>query len=416
MKKILSILLTLLFLNGAWATANAASAESVVLDSSAIIAGEKLYYSGSVDGGESGVFMMNADGSDPERISESLAGLLAESNGNLLIYMYESDDVHTSLAVLRADGTLQPLEGIDDNTVIAADGRFFWGAGSCAEDGSDLQIYFSGDNINQYDYYPLVVNDGFLYYMDWSEMSGLVFFEGVDQPQGAALCRMRLTDRSCEVISGVGTHYLGIEDGKIFYTRTNFWKMNDSYDAVEVAVDEGLFSADLVDLSETCLAKYPDDSSNEIDSYSFVKNGVIYGMRSVFSEDGTDVYSVLRIRTDGTELDDVVLSGNAWGVLHCVKDDVLYLSECHIESNEDDFIQKDRIISVNLSNNVQTVLNPDSIDMLFYSEGDPAVAVVGSRIYYSAYDMERWAISLKSMNVDGSDLRLLAYGVSSAEG
>jgi len=30
--------------------------------------------------------------------------------------------------------------------------------------------------------------------------------------------------------------------------------------------------------------------------------------------------------------------------------------------------------------------------------------------------MERWSVCLKSMNIDGSDLRLLAHGVSFAEG
>ena len=42
--------------------------------------------------------------------------------------------------------------------------------------------------------------------------------------------------------------------------------------------------------------------------------------------------------------------------------------------------------------------------------------VVGDRVYFTAYDMERWSVCLKSMKLDGSDLTLLAHGVSFAEG
>lgn len=414
MKKVLIMLITLLLLGSVCASAGA-SAESVVLDNSTIISETQLFYSGSVDGGESGIFVMNTDGSDPKLLTDLSANLLAESNGNLLIYMHESEDVNAPMAVLRADGTIQPLEGVNSGTAIAADGRFYWGAGSCAEDGSDLTFYFSGDNVNQYDYYPMAVEGGYLYYLDWSEMSGLVFSEGSAQPQGAALCRMNLADLSCEVISSVGTNYLGLENGKIFYTRTNFWKMDDAYEPVEVAVEQGLFAFDLASLTETRLAEYPADT-NAVDSYAFMQDGVIYGMHSAFSENADGDYRILRIQTDGTELDSIPVSKDSWITLSCVNQGILYVSECYIESSDDDFIQKDRIIAMDLNSGAQTVLNPDSIDMLFYSESDPAVAVTGGRIYYSAYDMERWSVCLKSMNIDGSDLRLLAHGVSFAEG
>lgn len=414
MKKFLIILLALLMMTGVCA-ASGALAESVMLDYSAIISGNQLYYSGSVDGGESGVFVMNADGSDPKLLTDLSANLMAESNGNLLVYLYETDDVTTPIAVLRTDGTIQPLDGVNSGTAIAANGRFYWGAGSCAEDGSDVQLYFTGDNVNQYDYYPLAVDGGYLYYLDWSEMSGLVYSEGSVQPQGAALCRMNLTDRACEVISGVGTNYLGLENGRIIYTRTNFWKMNEAYEPAEVAVDQGLFSFDLTTLTETLLAAFPTDL-NTVDSYAFMEDGVIYGMRSAFSEDSEGEYCILRIQADGTQLDSIPISEDSWITLNCVEDGVLYASECYIESSDDDFIQKDRIIAMDLATGSQTVLNPDSIDMLFYSESDPAVTVTGGRVYYTAYDMERWSVCLKSMNTDGSDLRLLAHGVSFAEG
>ena len=413
MKKILIMLFVLLLMGSVCAAG--ASCEPVMLDYSTIISGSQLFYSGSIDGGESGIFVMNADGSDPRMLTDLTANLMAESGGNLLIYLHETEAVNASMAVLRADGTIQPLEGVSSGAALASEGRFYWGAGSCAEDGSDLQLYFSGDNVNQYDYYPMAVDNGYLYYLDWSEMSGLVFSEGSSQPQGAALCRMNLTDRSCEVISSIGANYLGLENGKIFYTRTNFWKMDDSFEPVEVTVDQGLFATDLATLSETRLAEYPAEA-NAVDSYAFMKDGVVYGMRSSFSEDADGDYCILRIQADGTQLDSIPVSEDSWITLSCVDRGILYVSECYIESSEDDFIQKDRIIAINLTDGTQTVLNPDSIDMLFYSEIDPAVAVAGGRIYYSAYDMERWSVCLKSMNIDGSDLRLLAHGISFAEG
>jgi len=99
-----------------------------------------------------------------------------------------------------------------------------------------------------------------------------------------------------------------------------------------------------------------------------------------------------------------------------VFDGVVYLACSTFTVTEDDFIQTDCIVALNPETAVQTALNSDSIDMLFYSESDPAVKVSGGRIYFSAYDMERWALCLKSMNLDGSDLKLLAYGLSYAEG
>lgn len=392
-----------------------ALAEPVQLDYTTIIDGETVYYSGSIDGGETGVFVMNADGSDPVRISSETADLLALSNGNLLVCLRDMDTGDFETAVLLDDGTVVPLGADYGSTAISADGRFYWGAGSCAADGTDIQHYFTGDDVNAYDYYPLDVQDGWLYYLDWSEMNGQVG-EGWDEPTGATLCRMNLSSLSCELISDVGTSFLALEDGVIYYTRTNFWLVNEDYsDYREVTVDQGLFCADLDTLTEKRLAS-PPENSDVWESYTLAKDGIVYGLRSDFTTDENGVYSIIRVQADGTVLPAFVLEECASLSLRCVENGVLYAAECIIESSEDDFIQKDRIIAINSDSGERTVLNPSSLDMLFYSEAEPAVAAVNNRLYFTAYDMERWSVCLKAMDPDGSNLRLLAHGISQAEG
>lgn len=416
LKKWMMIALTaLLMLTSAFASAEETAASPVNLDYSTIIDGERIYYSGSIDGGERGVYIMNADGSDPVRISEITADLLALSGENLLVYQYDLETGDSTAAVLNADGTLLPLAGEYGGKAIAADGRFYWGMGSCAADGSDLQTYFTGDAVNAYEYYPLAVHEGYYYYLDWSEMSGMVYAEGASQPMGASLCRMNLADQTHEVVSPLGTRFIGIENGSIYYTRDNYWREMPDGTSSEVAVDQGLFAADLATLTETCLAEYPADA-NVVDSYMLVKDGVVYGMHSDYASEGPDAFGVIRVTSDGTKLDLLPVSPDVWRTISCVEDGILYVSECNIISYEDDFIQKDSVIAINLADGSETVLNPETIDMLFYSESDPAVKVVGDRVYFTAYDMERWSVCLKSMKLDGSDLTLLAHGVSFAEG
>ncbi|MBQ2956216.1 MAG: hypothetical protein IJE08_07130 [Clostridia bacterium] len=408
-KKMMILVLSAMLLFAAAAVAEAAP---VRLDGTTIIDGDLIYYSGSVDGGESGVFTMNSDGSDVRRISDITADLLALSGENLLVYHYDLETGDGQLAVLFPDGVMAPLGGEYSGTAIAADGRFFWGAASCAEDGSDVQIYLDGGSY--YDYYALAVEGGYYYYLDWTEMSGSVYSEGTAQPMGAELCRMNLSSYSCEIISGVGTRFLGIEDGKIYYTRDNFWRSTGD-GSEEIAVDEGLFCASADTLEETKLADYS-EGDGVVDSYTLVQDGVIYGLHSDYSSETGSGSSIVRVKSDGTRLADLPVDSDAWVALNCVEDNTLYISQCSILSSEDDFIQQDRIIAISLTDDSQTMLNPESLDMLFYTEMDPVVRVVNGRIYFSPYDMERWSVCLKSMNTDGSDLRLLAHGVSFAEG
>ena len=402
----------ILLLTAAVALADSTADGPVRLDGSTIISGGQIYYSGSIDGGKSGVFVMNTDGSDPRLIAEATADLLALSGENLLVYEYDLDTGDALLGVLLPDGALIPLGEEYAGTAVAADGRFYWGAGSCAEDGSDVQTYFTDGNY--YDYYALTVEDGWLYYLDWSEMSGSVYSEGSTQPMGAALCRMNLSDHSVEVISGVGTRFLAIENGLIYYTRDNFWRA-DNNGSEEVAVDEGLFCAAVDTLAETRLADYAAGDS-VVDSYTLVEDGVVYGLHSDYSSETGSSSSIIRVQSDGTKLPDIPVDSEAWVALSCVEDGVLYIAQCNIIASADDFIQEDRIIAMNLADGSETVLTSDSLDMLFYTESDPSIRIVDGRIYFAPYDMERWSVCLKSMRTDGSDLTLLAHGLSFAEG
>ena len=414
MKKILVFLLALMtVLCFGAAQAEAVEPQPVYLDYTTIIDGGLIYYSGSIDGGESGVFVMNADGTDARMIYSGTADLLALSGSNLMIYQYDMETGDSSLALLMPDGMLIPLTESYSGTVIAADRRFYWGVGSCAEDGTDVQYYFGADEESAYNYYPMAVHEGYYYYLDWSEMSGSVYAEGTSQPMGAALCRMNLADQTVEPLSGLGTNFLGIDNGVLYYTRNNYWVATG--DGGEVEVDEGLFCMPLDTLIETRLAAYP-ENENAVSSYSFVEDGVVYGMYSDFSTDTDGVYEIIRVQADGTALPSFPIDPNAWMSISCVENGVLYGAQSVISASEDDFIQQDSVVAINLEDGTFSQITDDALDMLFYSEADPAVAAAEGRIFFSTYDMERWAVSLKSMNPDGSDLKLLAYGVSYAEG
>lgn len=420
MKKFLMILLAAVMLLcplSAFAqSVQSEPAQPVYLDSTTIIDGDLLYYSGSIDGGEIGVYVMNADGSDPKKLSDISAELLAISDSNLLVYHYDMDTGDASLAVLKPDGELTMLDASYGGSAIAAQGRFFWGSGSCAADGSDVQIYFDLLTTNYYDYYPLTVYGDCLYYLDWSEVSDVVYNEGYSQPMGAKLCRINLNDRSIEVISGAGTRYVGLENNTVYYTRDNYWcESEDGYTSYECKVDEGLFCADLDTLAEKRLASYP-EKEEVVDSYTMIEDGVIYGTHSDYSVEDNFDFRIIRIQTDGTRLEDLTMDSGSWATLSAVADGILYITESTITTTEDDFIQLDRIIAIDSETMEQTVLNPESLDMLFYSESDPAVCVAGERIYYTSYDMERWSVCLKCMNLDGSDVKLIAHGYSFAEG
>ncbi len=418
MKRILVLLLALTaLLFSCTALAEQAEQNPIRLDHTTIIDNGLIYYSGSIDGGESGVYVMNADGTDARLISGVTADLVALSGSNLLIYQYDMETGDVCLAILLPDGTLVPLAESYGGAGIAADDRFYWGVASCAEDGSDMQVYFTGDAINDYDYYPLEVNGGYLYYLDWADMSGKVISEGNGQPLGAELWRMNLADQTKEMISSAGSRFIGIEGDQIYYTRETFWTFDEeTYESAEVSVDKGLFAADLTLLKETRLAGFSGDE-NVVESYVLEEDGIIYGMRCDFASNTDGAYSILRVPTDGSASSSLPIAGNnGWVTICCADNGVLYAAESSVLASEDDFIQQDCILSINLADSSITALNPDSIDMLFYSEMNPAVASANGRIYYSAYDMERWSVCLKSMNPDGSDVRLLAHGISYAEG
>lgn len=418
MKRILILMLALAAICfSCGALAEQADQNPILLDHTTIIDGDLIYYSGSIDGGESGVYVMNADGSDARLISGVTADLVALSGSNLLIYQYDIETGDICLAILLPDGTLIPLAESYGGAGIAADGRFYWGVASCAEDGSDMQVYFTGDAVKDTDYYPLQVYEGYLYYLDWGEMSGKVISEGNGQPLGAELWRMNLTDHTAEMISGAGSRFIGIEGDSIYYTRETFWTFDEqTYSSSEITVDRGLFSADLTLLHETRLAELASGDA-AVESYVLIEDGAVYGMRCDQSSSADAAFSILRVPVDGSGMTALPVTGSdSWMTICYADNGILYAAESSILASEDDFIQQDCILAINTADNSITPLNPNSIDMLFYSELNPAVVAANGRIYYSAYDMERWSVCLKSMNPDGTDVRLLAHGISYAEG
>ena len=105
--------------NSKSADENSISQEAIVLNSSVIIDGQMIYYSGKPEDGERGVYAMYADGSERIKLSDIQASLKAVSNGNLLLWHYD-DNGYAMLEVLRMDGSLEKV-GYGNAHAIARD-------------------------------------------------------------------------------------------------------------------------------------------------------------------------------------------------------------------------------------------------------------------------------------------------------
>ena len=143
---------------------------ALVISGNAMIDGDTVYYSGSIDSVEMGVYRMTATGAGASRLYEGVMTLLEAENGNVLAISYDEPDSEYALVVMNALGekTIVSEDYVDH--AIAADGRFYWGVGSCGIDGSDARVLID-DKDHSYNYYPLAVQDGMYYYLDWAENS-----------------------------------------------------------------------------------------------------------------------------------------------------------------------------------------------------------------------------------------------------
>ena len=418
LKKVLSIfcclaLLLCLSFSLAMLDASALAEGAVVLSGDAIVDGNTVYYSGSIDSAQEGVYVMNADGSGVSRLNGSLMTLLSADSGNLLAVSYDEGAYENALVVLNALGERTVVFDGFVSKAIAADGRFYWGVGSCAVNGSDVRTLIN-DRAHSYNYYPLTVSDGWYYYLDWAENSDSVFFEGDPYPTAARLCRLNLTSGAVDVISGYGTRFLGIENGYIYYSRNNYWLYDEEDTDTYVAeINSGVFRADVNTLTTDQLVAFPNSDRIYV-NYSLMENGVIYGTLSDYAGD-SEINQIVRLQVDGTQLAPLSLDNQAL-TLHGIENGVLYASVCSIDFSDDDYIQHDLLYALNPAEATFTLINTPASDLFYYSETPPAVNVANGRIYMLVFDNSAYAISFKSCALDGSNPITLARGYTMAEG
>ena len=403
LKKMMCLICCLALLSGA-----ALAEGAVVLSGDAIVDGNAVYYAGSIDSAQEGVYFMNADGSGVSRLSASLMTLLTADSGNLLAVSYDDAQYENAVTVLNSLGERTV---VFDGFVSRA--RFYWGVGSCAVNGSDVRLLIN-DAAHSYNYYPLTVEDGWYYYLDWAENSDSVFFEGDPYPTAARLCRMNLASGAVDVISGYGTRFLGIEDGYIYYSRNNYWLYDEEDTDTYVAeINSGVFRANVNTLSTDQLLAFPNNDRVYI-SYSLLENGILYGTLSDYSGDG-EVNQIVRLQVDGTQLQPLSLDNQAL-TLHAIENGVLYASVCSIDFSDDDYIQHDLLYALNPAEATFALINTPASDLFYYSETPPAINVANGRLYMLVFDNSAYAISFKSCALDGSNPVTLARGYSMADG
>lgn len=370
---------------------------------SVLFDGNRIYYAGDIDGQGCGVYEMDADGGSRRRISGIQATLKAALNGSLLVWRQDGSD-GGSMEVLWNDGTLETA-GYSNCRAIADNGRFYFGGTSVDEKGWDHQWMLSSDPELHDNYYPIEVVDGYLYYID-ANGGAAVWHESAGLPAGdVELSRLNLETGEIELLSGAGTFYLGIEDGVLYYTRENFDAYDDeSGSTFEVQVDEGLYAMDLETLTETTIAEISDDLLT-FEFYQIARDGVVYGEYSNFNADEA-VFQVIRRRADGTELPALNLNNNDIMIL-CVEDNILFgYLEVYTET-EESYTVEERIVMYDLVTGGQTGFTVDGDEVLGYTESRPAVTVSGGRVYFRVQERESGAELLKSMAMDGSDVRTL---------
>lgn len=386
---------------------------ALFISGSALVDGDTVYYSGSIDSVETGVYRMTTSGAGASRLYSGVMTLLAAEQGGVLAISYDEPTSEYALVVLNAMGekTIVSEDYIDH--AIVADGRFYWGVASCALDGSDVRTLIN-DQEHSYNYYPLTVQDGMYYYLDWAENGDSVFFEGTGAPVGARLCRMELKSGAITELAGYGAGFLGLEDGAIYYTRTPYWLYDgETGETYEVSVNGGVYRTDLSMLTTERLAEFPQDDAIHVD-YSLMQDGVIYGVRSHYSEEGSGS-EIVRMTTAGEALSSLSLD-NQTPTLHGVSDGVLYASVCSIEYSGDDYIQHDLLYAIAPEAGTVSLISTPVSDLFYFTESDPAIRVADGRIYMIVSDMDACAVSLKSCALDGSDWKTLARGETLAAG
>ncbi len=390
---------------GSDASAESDDAEPIALNAQVIIDGDLIYYAGNIDGEGEGIYVMNRDGSNRRKISDITATLAAVSNGNLLIWHYDNASDYSALEVLRQDGTTETAAYEYNGYAIAHEGRFYYGGSSVAEDGSDHQWILSSDPEYHENYWPLAVEDGYLYYLD-NNNGFAAYDDSLVFPSSAVLNRLNLNTGEIELLSGMGTHFLGIEDGSAYYTRENFYVITEDGEALEVDVDQGLYHMNLKVLAETELASIGD---NELvfEDYSVFCDDAVYGWCYDYTADPEGSFCIIGVTSSGTAIQPVMLGDESiiFGV--CFADGIYFGTGYEEYDNGEVYYTRDVIMGVDVDSGESfRIILPEN-ETINYTEIVPKIAVIDGEIYYYTYDMYDGTERLNVMNIDGSNQRNL---------
>lgn len=396
MKRALGIVLVLII---GVLTMGTALADGASIDNAYILE-DAVYYAGSIDGETVAVYRMGPKGADPQKIVDGDYALLAVSNGNLLLQDWEAEE----LVIVDANGAELYRKTGNATQAVAANGWFYLGASALSEDGAQEKTFVNVSGNDVWQILPATATDSHYYYLDRREYGEQL----VEYSNCSALYRASLADGAIEEISPPGTNFIGLDEQFIYYTRQTFFYYDEaSDDAINADVNQGLFKYAIDGSGETKLADSGELSENLFTSYKFLDDGVLYGMRWDFGSDEVQK-TLLRTAVSGEALPELPIEEDA---LHGVKNGRLIVSKYVFIEDPDAYHQADQLAAIDLQTNARTVLNTMG-QVLYFTESDPFVAVVGDRAYYMSYDETTYATGLYVANLDGSGASLLAQGVS----
>ncbi len=369
----------------------------------ALIEEKEIYYSGSVDGENLGVYILEKDGS-AWQIYDTDAMLLEESDSSILLMDYITEQA----ILLSKEGTVLAQVSGYYGTAIEDDDWFYLGNIALSEDGSQQKVMFEVSAEELYYVTPVCVEEGYLYYIDEREYGPSTFGEG--SMSTGSLCRVPLRGGEAEVVSGPGLSVVGIEEDCIVFVQQNF--LHDGVDAIyEVQVDEGLFIYDTESGSITKLSTIETESENSYVYFDHVDDGIVYGTNNVYNEETGAVTTIIRrITMRGEELPEITVSDAA---LCAVDDGSMVLAQySYYEDGAGNFIQNDKIIIYNAENDTNFVLNEGRNDMLFFTEANPDIVYDDGKVYWVSYNNELAALEFYCGDIQSGEIRMLAPGYS----
>ncbi len=397
MKRVLGLILALAL----FAAPSAMAWEAI--PGTALIEENRIIYSGSVDGKERGVFLLSSDG-NPVRLYEYDASVEAASDGYVLVRDYEADPA--CLIVIGEDG--RKIGRVADNGggAMAEDGAFYVGNVRLRIEGGALisEPWLHVDAGAEWAITPVEVEDGFVYYQDFSKYAQAIVDSG--DAACAALYRLNIKTGEKQLISAEGTTLLDADDDHLIYTRADFAIM-DGDDVVLVDTKPGLYRARPDGSDETLLDEMKDTEKSFI-KFSLVDDGVVYGQFTQYDEEWNLKDALIkRVKLDGTALEDIAIPS---GTLALVDDGALYTTQ-YIDGEENgEYVQRDGIFEVNLKSGAVKQINEGARDALYFSETDPVLVKEDGTLYYLSFDSDTNAIALKAIDANGQNARVIAKG------